>query len=443
MALSSNDYAPMLCACAHGDVKAFQALYSAEAANMLAVVQCMLENSEHSEDVVHDALLLAWNNAYRYPSDNTNARDWLYGILASRLYNQLKALEKTTQAVEAALLSSISPRTDNHASIVASITSDMESNTPGRQIRDGHALATLVERLPASLLSPRLIARLNQSVAYTLPSKQTLKTAEGESVYPPLYDPSLRWSMTRARLQYLVRESFKTAIGQPIEERLFRRWLRQAPRSQRIESMGLPRRSVESYGGDKLNLRLDPNRLITSISFPDKIERRKFSNQFLWKGDWDQRKHDIRTSSRYVFIDDIWRHRLNPEHSDFYQRQLKKIKQGRPYRSHHKGILLDTPERVLAYIHVYLFYMEDMACFGFDESQGKDRVGIAINREGYIVKINKGLHRLAMAQVLGVREISVHVRAVHQDWWQRITRGAHGQQALSRLFDALPTCQPA
>ncbi len=209
----------------------------------------------------------------------------------------------------------------------------------------------------------------------------------------------------------------------------------------------MPRRSIEAALGDRLDLEVNPGRLVRSLSypdaFPDRVERRKASNLFLWSGDWDLPRHDLADSSRTRFIQDLWTHRLEPSRSETFRRLEQELEQGRPLRSHHKGMLLDSRERILEYLRLYLLYMENMACFGFDKHEGKDRLGVTIDRHGRIIKTNKGLHRLAMAQVLGLSEITVRVRSVHRQWWQRHAGDAKGRDALERVAQALPECVPA
>ncbi|WP_072825491.1 hypothetical protein [Modicisalibacter ilicicola] len=272
------------------------------------------------------------------------------------------------------------------------------------------------------------------------------RSPTGETVHPALYDPELRWAMRRARWVYTLREGFEARIVKPLEDRLFARWLHQARLAGQVEAMGLPYRSVEAYLGKQLELQVDPNALVHQISiprsFPVKSARNAALNQFIWKGDWDWTRFDFRVGHRYRFISDLWRHRDDPAQSESYRKLMQRIEAGKPFRSHHKGILLNTPNRVLAYLDVYLGYMHDMQRHGFDRELGKDRLAVAIDRDGHVVKLNRGLHRLAMAQVLELEQVPVYVRAVHAEWWQRVTAGERGEAALARVTAALKTCRP-
>ncbi|WP_227370550.1 hypothetical protein [Halomonas sp. M20] len=273
------------------------------------------------------------------------------------------------------------------------------------------------------------------------------KLPSGEPAIPALYDPQLRWAMLRSRWAYIVRLAFEMRILRPLEDRLFERWLTQKRFARQVEATGLPYRSVEAHLDKNLALQVDPNALTQLISiprsFPVKSERRSALNQFIWKGEWDRTRYDFRKGSRYRLIDDIWRHQDDLIESASYRRLVQRIAQGNPFRSHQKGILLNTPDKVLAYLNVYIGYMKDMQRDGFDNTLGKDRLGVAIDRHGRVVKLNRGLHRLAMAQVLGLKTIPVQVRSVHARWWFEVTSGERGEAALMKMVEALRDCRPA
>ena len=47
-----------------------------------------------------------------------------------------------------------------------------------------------------------------------------------------------------------------------------------------------------------------------------------------------------------------------------------------------------------------------------------------------------------MAQRLGLPSVPVSVKAVHREWWETVTQGATGQEALNRVRAALADCLP-
>ncbi|QTF92569.1 hypothetical protein [Halomonas sp. BM-2019] len=421
---------PALLTCARGDIAGFQGLQRLGLPSLLAVAGHVLKESRQVEPVVHDTLLLAWRNAYRLADSGLPPGHWLYSILSCRLHNQLSAM--------AGALPPPSPTEGLGPPAVP-------ERIPAE--RRGPALWDLAQRLPPAAPGQALQARLDQTHQGLQLASRLPLTPTGETVHPPLYDPSLRRRMLTSRLAYRAKMAFQQALGRPFEERLFRRWRARRDASRMLEAQGLPRRSLETALAERLDLTVEPRRLVRGFSypagFPDRLARRKASNLFLWDGDWDLPRHYLVDSGRTHFMQDLWRHRLAPEQSTAFQQLQARAEQGDPLRSHHRGLLLDSRERILEYLRLYLLYMEDMACFGFDAGAGKDRLGVAVDRHGRLIKINKGLHRLAMAQVLGVPRVTVRVRSVHRRWWEAQTAGAGGDEALERLARALPHCDPA
>ena len=246
-------------------------------------------------------------------------------------------------------------------------------------------------------------------------------TPQGEEVNPELYHPSLRRSMLRSRYAYVTREAIASVTVQPLEKLLFRHWLNEGPLASQIERLGLPRRPVSAYLGDVLDVQVNPQALSQHVSmvhsFESKAIGRRARSQFIWEGDWDIKTFDFKSINRYQFIEDIWRNRNDIAASNAYVELVENLRGGKPFRSHHKGVLLNSFEKITIYLDQYLAYMKSMKENGFDPSLGKEKLGVAIGRHGQLLKINRGLHRLAMAQVLGLDVIVVRVMGVHRGWW--------------------------
>ncbi|WP_192813919.1 hypothetical protein [Halomonas smyrnensis] len=192
-----------------------------------------------------------------------------------------------------------------------------------------------------------------------------------------------------------------------------------------------------------MTLEVSPRELIQSADWRGYDKRlRPSSSSFLWDGEWDLRRGDLRFSSRYRFISDLDEHRDDLQQSESFAKYAALLKAGKPWSSHQQGVLLDSEERILMYLRVYLSFLDDMAVRGFDGGRGKDKLGVAVSREGRLIKINRGLHRLAMAQRLGLSSVPVRVMAVHREWWYQVVRGAIGKEALDRVALALQQCVP-
>nr|WP_297457713.1 hypothetical protein [uncultured Halomonas sp.] len=269
-----------------------------------------------------------------------------------------------------------------------------------------------------------------------------IRAPSSEEGFYELYSPAMKWAVRRARLQHAIRESFQRYVGVPVEELWFHRWWTGATGGGALERLGLPRRSVESCLGEALTLHVDPRRLLYSVRLPRGAGGSALaSSAFIWDGDWDLYRGDLRTGSRYRFISELDDYRHDLRATERFQRLKAHLNEGRPWSSHQQGILLDSEKKILAYLQLYLDFLDGMARTGFDTRLGKDKPGVAISRTGRIVKINRGLHRLAMAQRIGLPLIPVQVRAVHRQWWNDVTGGSVGHTALAKLLAALPDCE--
>ncbi|QFT85197.1 hypothetical protein FIU88_09435 [Halomonas sp. THAF12] len=265
----------------------------------------------------------------------------------------------------------------------------------------------------------------------------------GDPAFFPLYDERMRWPIRRAQIQVSVRSSIHERLALPLERLLLRRWSDEKAGSVVVERHGLPQHAVEEALDDHLTLQVDPRALIQSTDWRGYDRRlRPSSSRFLWDGDWDLRRGNLRFSSRYRFVSDLDEHRHDLTQSTAFARYAGYLTAGKPWSSHQQGVLLDSEARILMYLRVYLSFLDDMAVRGFDASRGKDALGVAVSREGRLIKINRGLHRLAMAQRLGLPTVPVRVKAVHRDWWRRVTDGVGGRKALVRVSRALQECIP-
>lgn len=260
----------------------------------------------------------------------------------------------------------------------------------------------------------------------------------------PLAAPEIRQRVLIAHFFARLRHASQHYIGLPLGRAMLERWMRGKIGGRLVEDWGLPRHVLsEVMGEEALTLHVDPRKLIQeAIHAPLHVEKRPSPLAFIWDGSWDERREDLRTGSRYRLISELDQNRHRLENTARYAKLLARIETGKPWASHQQGVFLDTPEKIRHYLRVYIGFMDDMALNGFDPARGKDALDVAISREGRILKIDRGLHRLAMAQRLGLPSIPVRVRHVHRLWWKRITEGAHGAEALQRVEQALRQCMP-
>ncbi|ANF57422.1 hypothetical protein [Halotalea alkalilenta] len=265
-----------------------------------------------------------------------------------------------------------------------------------------------------------------------------------DPLFRDLVSSSMRWQAGLAHLEHRIRSLSQRWVSGPMERLLLRHWRDRGRWTPAIERMGLPRRAMQAALGEAaLTLYVDPRKLIRIVKHaPREQEPRPSSKVFIWDGNWDLGREDLREGSRYRFISDLELHRDELRESESYRRLYADLAQGEPRRFRQLGICLDSEERIEGYLRVYLAFLDGMAAGGFDASRGKDRLGVAVSREGKLLKINRGLHRLAMAQSIGLPLVPVFVQSVHRQWWQQVVGQRHGEQALAALRSALQSCVP-
>lgn len=338
-------------------------------------------------------------------------------------------------------------------SVIGAVTPDTFGNTPGLSLPD--TVNTNNKEFPKKY--PRSVRVTRNTGVLMKPSTRNhhrhprrvlfqpaLLGPEGHPAFAPLAAATIQPRVCLAYLQHALRDYAQRYVGLPLDRLLFDQWMQHKPGARYIEARGLPRRSVEqALGEDALTLDVNPRELIRlSVRDAGGAEKPPSSLFFIWDGNWDQRREDLRVGTRYRLISDIDEHRYNLTRTERYQELLAALNKGQPWRSHQTGVYLDTPDKIYRYLQVYLGFLDSMARDGYVAERCRDEIGVAISREGRILKINRGLHRLAMAQRVGLPSIPVRVHAVHRLWWQRVVDGAHGETALARVRSALRDCVP-
>lgn len=276
------------------------------------------------------------------------------------------------------------------------------------------------------------------------PHAKGITGPRADPAFQALAAPEVRWRARLAHVVHHLRRPAQALIGQPLGRLLLNAWLRDGPGADWMERRGLPRHPLEALlGQEALTLSVNPRELVQFAEHdPERREKRPSSLAFIWDGNWDLRRSDLRQDYWLAHMRDLDENRAHLERTQKYRELMARAAAGRPYHSHQEGIYLDRPERILAFLQLYLDFMDNMARHGYDASRAKDGLGVVISREGRILKINRGLHRLGMAQWLGLARIPVQVHHVHRLWWERICAGERGHAALTRVRTALQDCVP-
>lgn len=267
---------------------------------------------------------------------------------------------------------------------------------------------------------------------------------QADPAFASIAAPEIRNRVRLAHVVHRLRAFSQAGVGLPLGNALLHIWRRGWPGAGYIEKKGLPRHSIAALmGPESLILQVNPRHLVQfAETAPTPDIKRPPSISFIWDGDWDLRRTDLRIDYWIAYMRDLDENRHHLERTKKFQSLMADLEAGKPFRSHQEGVYLDSPERIIDYLKVYLGFLDNMAEHGYDAGRAKDGLGVVISRQGRILKINRGLHRLAMAQWLGLPTIPVQVQHVHRLWWERITHGTTGIAALQRMHAALQDCLP-
>ena len=265
-----------------------------------------------------------------------------------------------------------------------------------------------------------------------------------DPAFQAIIAPELRNRILLSHTVERIRQFSQRHIGLPIGRAALKLWLHRMPGAARVERFGLPYHVLhEDLGPQALTLHVDPRQLVQLAELPPrKSKEHPSSLAFIWDGDWDLCRTDLRGAFWLDYMRDLDRNRGQLEKTKEYRKHLAAIQAGKPQRRHREGVVLDTPERVLAYLEVYLGFLDAMATEGYQNGRPNTGIGVLVTREGRLLKTRLGMHRTAMAQWVGLPSIPVEVRHVHRAWWDQVTAGTTGQEALSRMVEALTHCTP-
>ncbi|WP_027339413.1 hypothetical protein [Halonatronum saccharophilum] len=176
-----------------------------------------------------------------------------------------------------------------------------------------------------------------------------------------------------------------------------------------------------SWGKSLKNFLLDKEELIRQLYFIS--------------GDWDLKASSYRDYETYKYMKEIY------ESDDYTQTQRYKdlmevIDKGEKFK--HKGPKMKTKEDVRErYFKRYLKVFKSMEENGYLPGKAIDIGFAAIGRNGEVIKMQRGRHRLAIAKLVGVESIPLKVIYIHPKWVEKEAIGIRGEFSLEGLGRAL------
>ncbi|MFM2475808.1 hypothetical protein [Celerinatantimonas sp. MCCC 1A17872] len=415
-------------ACDQQNIDSVMEFVRSSAGILLAAIVSSLAKQAHQQEIAEQVLadsycLFALNTARFAKLDEKALQTIFFEILARRL-----SLSQQTLAKHAAA----SQPGEESDSIILQKMPNPQGIAPSRvsalSLLEGVRGADKIE------YSKTWMSQLELRLRYYLDLAPNGYAGSGEAIYPGTFDSRYKWQVRLNRVKMKIILALRQSLVSPLVSgwlklvsltKIGRRWL---------IGKGLPRLWATQNFAEDLTLSIDPLK-ITKMAALKRPVRKQLKQRFLWDGDWDEQVEPFVENDRYVFISDIWQHRDCPQASEFYTQYMAKVASNKAFVDHFAGIALTSSERIFAYIQHYLFYMYNMACFGFEGEYGKDSVWVALDRNSSLVKVKHGLHRTAMAQVLGLKRMTVKVRGVHHLHWQNVTlEGLDDLEAFERFM---------
>ena len=92
------DYESALEACARGERFALRAIYDRESRWLLGVIFRIVRNHETAQDVLQEAFLSIWQQAFRYQRALGSGRGWIYTVVRHRALDEARRVVRETPA---------------------------------------------------------------------------------------------------------------------------------------------------------------------------------------------------------------------------------------------------------------------------------------------------------------------------------------------------------
>tara|TARA_B100000035_G_C21021242_1_gene564135 strand:- start:1331 stop:2008 length:678 start_codon:yes stop_codon:yes gene_type:complete len=165
---------------------------------------------------------------------------------------------------------------------------------------------------------------------------------------------------------------------------------------------------------------------INKINYFLELKNVKDRKNFLWYGDWDNKKVSLKDyrkySASYNSVHQIYHEQINYKQSEEYINKVNLILDGK--NSGRGQTLKELDEYFISLDNLKL----SLKKFGYksqielDNSKINDEIGVVIGKNWEIIKLQDkfgGTHRFALCKILDIKEIIVSVKAMHSSLFEK------------------------
>lgn len=151
----------------------------------------------------------------------------------------------------------------------------------------------------------------------------------------------------------------------------------------------------------------------------------------LCRGGWDRRTLPVQEHPVYKLMEGFYRHDCEPGPchavlAAYYRERGLSAEEARA----------KADRKLEGHLAKYGGMIRDMIVNGYRTGQARDEVGIAIARDGALLKASGGWHRFAAAHLLRISPVWAEVRFVHPIWMRKLC-GFKGVRAPEEMREAV------
>ncbi|MCW5731609.1 MAG: hypothetical protein KIT20_12685 [Alphaproteobacteria bacterium] len=169
------------------------------------------------------------------------------------------------------------------------------------------------------------------------------------------------------------------------------------------------------------------------ITLPPQAIRRKLPHgrpagwpgRFLFADDWDRRASEEPIMRACDYMADLMACSDDLTRSLVFREMMERVAAGRPLVK--AGVVIGDAAQALRHCEDYLCTGLSLRAQGYRAEMAPDAIEVAVARDGEILHLRQGNHRLALAQVLGLPSVCVRVRFMHRDFAAARLAGAGGR----------------